>query len=304
MLSLVEIATSKVLGRGIAFGIKEMFTRQALPFFGAGGGLFSIAEDQTIREWDLAQSVQILSKDLADPTDFSIQGAGNLRIAADGRIAISGGGPNGNVVMWKSAQDVVPKIVAPKLTDVTWVEFVPNSNDLIIADRQGRVSRYDPVNQRKIFDVTGEPKRRARRYLRSVGLLEEGSKVSVSSDGKLIASIWGTNTRVKIEISNLSTGEWISDIPAPDGVESMSFDRSGERLVFIGQKGKYVGYDLSDPNKPTEVMAGNGPQFAKGLAFSPDGNTFAQAGQYFNNRLISIWGMDGMEIAPRMGMRI
>lgn len=299
-ITLIETASTDILGRGIAFDSDTSFMRQAFPVFNEKGQLFTISADRMIREWNLTKGFDSKVDALELPNNQAVNGASNLVVAQNGTIAISGCGKKGQILVWDSDSDK-PRTVASEFQDVTWVEFIPDSNHILFATRNGRIIRYDLDNDRPAFEYTGKPNAK-RNYTSSVGVTGEGSKVAVSPNGKIGASVWGSGNQMQIDLFDLKTGKHYSTIPLRRNVEAISFSPDSSRIVFTDELGNFIGVDVLDPKFPIEKISGKGPQFATGLAFLPESRQFVQTGQYYNQRVISIWNDQGIEINPATGI--
>ncbi|MEM9940988.1 MAG: hypothetical protein AAF939_05325, partial [Planctomycetota bacterium] len=294
IISLFESETG-IYSRSIAYDPFQQSMRQVHLLFSKDDRLFSIGADRCIREWDIYNSRQTSHGATKTRTSRLIHDQ-----SADRQIQIGQRDVADDSLWLQSDGQWYGSRPFKNIQDMTDAAFVPGTNEVILSTLYGRVIRFDLANS-KIISEFDQPDQ-DRKFETPIGPFKEGSLVAVSYDGRLVASTWSNGDQHSIDIWRRKTGQWLASIKMPRGVESLVFHPSDNQLATADQVGNCRVFELLAPEQPEEKFKSKGPQFATGLAYSTDGKILFQSGQYYNNRILSVWNSQtGAEINPSTG---
>ncbi len=293
-LSLITLS-GQLLHRAMNYEPFAQSWRQQLPFFTSSGQLFTVGADRAIREWEIDHvATSSLGSNNQIVTSFST--------AQDSERIIQIGVPElADETVWvKSGDAWIATRLPDEFRDASSAVFIPRTTDILIGTRNGRAIRFDYQNDRIVREFRGAQQNR--KFTSPVGIFSDGARVACSFNGGLAASSWTENGNHMVDIWDLQSGEWKSTIATPRGVEALAFHPTNKELAITDESGRVRLVDLERESEPYEMFNESGPQFPRGLQFTPDGTLLIQAGEFFNNRLLSIWNAkSGGEIDPSTG---
>jgi WD40 repeat protein/DNA-binding SARP family transcriptional activator len=254
-----------------------------------GSRIVSVGDDGRIRLWNTRTGAQVRS----------VSGQGRLTavaFSADGS-RFAAGGRDGSTRVWSVAGGAPVAVLRGQRSRVYDVRFGPRSDRVVSAGDDGTVRTFDAGRTRAwtvpsyTFDLD---------FNRDGTLLAGGGqdgtvRVWDTNDGRTVASLPGPEGYVAPKFSpttdtlvvpnwdastvrmwpvRAGSAETVVHPPALQGVESAGFDKSGERIVYVADKGGIVVRDLRSGR---EVTLGGARKtgIIWGAEFSPDGKHVA-----------------------------
>lgn len=286
-LTLIQIETGDVIGRGIGHVSATGFMQSVETVFSKNGRLLTIGDDHAVRQWDFNP----WKAGRLELPNSAAYGAGLKLVAAP-----EGGewiyAANKELVRWRSDNDQETVTWTIEKDNVEEVVAIPGSDDVLLGTWFGRAIRFNRTDNKPVLTFAGEDGQRE--FTRGVG----GAKVAVSADGKLAASSWLNS---QIDIWNLADGSAVRAIPGtgqPDtdrAVEAVALHPDGTQLAVTDFIGTLRVWDLTQPDRNEPVFERTGPQQAAGLKYTPDGSRLVQAGLEQNSEIIVVWETNGFE---------
>lgn len=280
-LTLIQIETGDIVGRGIGHVSATGFMQSVETVFTKNGRLLTIGDDHAVRQWDFNPWK---SGRIELPNSATYGGGWKLEAAPGGNGWIYLAGKE--LVRWRSEDDQEPVTWQIEKDLVRKVVSIPDSEDVLLGTHFGRAIRFSRTDNQPVLTFAGQDGQRE--FTRGVG----GAKVAVSSDGRLAASSWMNS---QIDIWNLTDGSAVRTIPGtqqPDterAVEAVALHPDGTQLAVTDFIGTLRVWDLTQPDRDEPLFERTGPQQAAGLEYTPDGSRLVQAGLEQNSEIIVVW---------------
>ena len=283
-LTLVDVSTREpeILGRSSGHTNPRQFYQSVQALFTKQGELLTIGDDRLIRHWDFNYWKSGRSE-LARSGDFN---GGTVVVGApDGKEWIYSTGSG--LARWPSAVAAEPVLWTPDNDSISSIAAIPNSDDLLLGTNGGAAIRFSRVKNAPVFRFPSDPDEQ------KADLRER--HVAVSSDGKLAALSLASG---QVQIWKLAERQLLGTTPAPakrpDGtvlsIEQLAFHPGGTQLAVTDEEGTLRIWDLQKPTVPRSVAVRVfGPQFARGLRYTPDGTRLVMAGMSQQSESIVIW---------------
>jgi WD40 repeat protein len=248
----------------------------------ANGKILASAIGERIEIWNIETGKKILA--LKGNTRI-----GTVSISADGKTLASG---EWNMIkVWNLNTGKAIHTLKGANLGLTVVNISANGKTIASLSRDNEITVWNVDTGKKLRTIKGNAK-----------FVGYHGAMSISADGKILASSAGTINYRTIEVWNLETGEKIHTLRPGQNVSSMSLSSDGKTLatsggVFEGSANTINVWNLKT-GKEIHTLRGHDDQILS-ISMSADGKILASGS---NDKTIRVWNIEtGQTIATLKG---
>jgi WD40 repeat protein len=251
----------------------------------ANGKILASAIGKRIRIWNLETGKEILTLKENDRI-------GKVSISADGKTLARGGKKN-TIEVWNLKTGKAIHTLKGNNLGISEVSISANGKTVASINRDKEITLWNVDTGKKLRTIRG-----------NVSSVYDGVSMSISADGKILATGVGGNTIGEIEVWNLETGQKIHTLRRRGGssVFSMSISFDGKTLasghgVMEGDANIIKIWNL-ETGKEIRTLRGHDGSVLS-LSMSADGKILASGS---NDKTIKVWNIEtGQAIATLKG---
>ncbi|MGH3628230.1 MAG: NACHT and WD repeat domain-containing protein [Sciscionella sp.] len=238
----------------------------AASLYRTGQSLVTVADDGTIRDWDLPGP--IITGASASVFAVSFDATGH-------RLGIGPGSADNTVTVWDPTNTHHPALLGPPIVNAADASrfsgsgaLTPDGRVFAVGARDGSVQLWDVSNPRSSSRI-GPPIRAANDLVESVTISTDGHLLAVNADDNTVHLINIADPRRPLPLATL-TGS------PPDVIYHSGFSPDGKLLAVASQNRSVYLWDISNPTRPKLLATlGGFTDAAYSAAFSPDGHILA-----------------------------